>query len=141
MRKNWVDVVYWCAQLRDKDADVFAAIHNIEKTHGTAVIDQQCFKDHASGTRVQDAGRILRWLEDNHEEYTRTNFNKYLDGLVLLKLCSFHINGAGHAAGMDFKFEEDGKTVQKMFEPWHLVHSDWRMLLLVAHQSLLPWSL
>jgi hypothetical protein len=119
---------------------VFTAIHNIERTHGTTVIDQQCFKDHASGTRAQDAGRILRWLEDNEEEYTRTNFNKYLDGLVLLKLCSFHFNSPEHATGMDFPFEEDGKTVRKKFAPWRLVHSDWRMLLLVSHQSPVLWS-
>ena len=140
MRKNWVDLVYWCAQLRDKDADVFTAIHTIGETRGTAAIDQQCFKDHASGTRAEDAGRILRWLQDNHRTYTRTAFNQYLDGLVLLKLLDFHINCPGHATGMDFKFEEDGKTVQKKFEPWRLVRSDWRMLLLVAHQSPVLWS-
>ena len=79
-------------------------------------------------------------MEDNEEEYTQTNFNKYLDGLVLLKLCSFHFNSPEHATGMDFQFEEDGKTVQKKFEPWRLVHSDWRMLLLVTHQSPVLWS-
>ena len=141
MRNNWVDLVYWCAQLRDKDTEVFTAINKIEKNWGTTVvIDQQCFKDHAAGTRAQDSGRILRWLEDNEAEYTRTKFNKYLDGLVLLKLCTFHFNSPEHATGMEFKFEADGKTVTKKFEPHQLVHSDWRMLLLAAHQSLLTWS-
>ena len=141
MRKNWVDLVYWCAQLRDKDTEVFTAINKIEKNWGTTVvIDQQCFKDHAAGTRAQDSGRILRWLEDNEAEYTRTKFNKYLDGLVLLKLCTFHFNSPEHATGMEFTFEADGKTVKKKFEPYQLVHSDWRMLLLAAHQSLLTWS-
>ena len=31
MRENWVDLVYWCAQLRDKDTEVFTAIQKIEK--------------------------------------------------------------------------------------------------------------
>ena len=91
MRKNWVDLVYWCAQLRDKDTAVCMAIQKIEKNHPTSVvIDQQSFKDHAAGTRAQDAPRILRWLESNGEEYTRTKFHKFLDGLVMFKLCTFH---------------------------------------------------
>ena len=31
MRKNWVDLVYWCAQLREKDTAVFTAINKTEK--------------------------------------------------------------------------------------------------------------
>jgi hypothetical protein len=141
MRKNWVDLVYWCAQLRDKDTAVCMAIQKIEKNHPTSVvIDQQSFKDHAAGTRAQDAPRILRWLESNGEEYTRTKFHKFLDGLVMFKLCTFHFNTPQHKTGMEFKWEADGKTVTKKFGPHQLVHSDWRMLLLAAHHSLLTWS-
>ena len=141
MRKNWVDLVYWCAQLRDKDTAVCMAIQKIEKNHPTSVvIDQQSFKDHAAGTRAQDAPRILRWLESNGEEYTRTKFHKFLDGLVMFKLCTFHFNTPQNKTGMEFKWEADGKTVTKKFGPHQLVHSDWRMLLLAAHQSLLTWS-
>ena len=104
------------------------------------MIDQQSFKDHASGTRAQDAGRILRWLADNHKTYTRTAFNQYLDHLVLLKLLDFHIRYEQHATGLDFKYDVDGTMVHKKFGPHQLVHSDWRMLLLVAHQSLLAWG-
>ena len=142
MRKNWADLVYWCAQLRDKDTVVCMAIQKIEKNNPTTVvIDQQSFKDHAAGTRAQDAARILRWLEDNKDEYTRTKFHHFLDGLVMFKLCTFHFNSPEHATGMEFKFEADGKTVHKKFTPWQLVHPDWRMLLLAANQSLLTWSL
>ena len=71
--------------MSDRDAEVFRAIENIEKAHGTMVIDQQCIKDHESGTRAQDSGRILRCLQEHAETYTRTTFNQYLDHLVLLK--------------------------------------------------------
>ena len=30
MRKNWADLVYWCTQVRDRDAEEFTAIENIE---------------------------------------------------------------------------------------------------------------
>ena len=73
--------------------------------------------------------------------YTRTMFNQYLDHLVLLKWLDFHIrHKSDHAKGMNFKFEIDGTTMDKKFEPHELVHPDWRMLLLVAHQSLLTWG-
>ena len=84
MQKNWSDLVYWCAQVRNRDSEVFTAIARIEKAHGTGMIDQRCRKDHASGRRAQYSGRILRWLEENAETYTRTTFNQYLDSLVLL---------------------------------------------------------
>ena len=134
MRKNWVDLMYWCAQVRDRASDVFTAIENVEKKNGAEVSDQQCRKDHASGTRAQDSGTILRLLQENTESYTRTNFNHYLDRLVLLKVLDFHIrHKSDHAKGMNFKFEIDGTTMDKKFEPHELVHPDWRMLLLVAH--------
>ena len=133
-------LLYWCAQVRDRDAEVFTVIENIEKAHGTGVIDQQCWKDHASGTRAQDSGRILRWLEENAESYTWTTFNQYFDNVVLLKLLDFHLRHEHHAKGLDFKFDVDGTIVDKKFGPHELVHSDWRILLLVAHQSLLTWG-
>ena len=82
----------WCAQLRTRSTAVFTAIEKIEIAHGADVIDQQCWKDHAFGTRAKDAGRILRWLQESTDTFTRTNFNHYLDSLVLQKLVGFHIN-------------------------------------------------
>ena len=75
IRKNWVDLVYWCAQLRTQSEEVFNAIEKIKKEHGADGIDQQSWKDHASGTRAKDAGRILRWLQESTDTFTRTNFN------------------------------------------------------------------
>ena len=85
------------------------------------------------GTRAQDSGRVLRWLQENTNSYTRTNFNHYLDSLVLLKLLDFHIRHTYHRKEMNFKFEIDGTAVGEKFKPQELVHPEWRMLLLVAH--------
>ena len=119
--------------MRNCDSEVFTAIARIEKAHGTGMIDQRCRKDHASGRRAQYSGRILRWLEENAETYTRTTFNQYLDSPVLLKLLDFHLRHEHHAKGLDFKYDLEGTMVHKQFQPHELVHSDWRMLLLVAH--------
>ena len=86
MRKNWTDILYWCAQLAHHGGRVADAISKIEDTHGKETIDQQCWKDHAAGTRACDAVTILEWLEDNKENYTRQSFNRLLDRLVTHKL-------------------------------------------------------
>ena len=125
--------MYWCAQVRDRSSDVFTAIENIQKAHGAEVIDQQCWKDHASGTRAKDAGRILRWLQESTDTFTRTNFNHFLDGLVLRKLVDFHINHTNHQKEVNFMVEVDGTTVPMKLQPHELVHPDWRLLLLVAN--------
>ena len=131
--KNSVDLVYWCAQLRTRATDVASAIKNIEKEHATEVIDQQCWKDHVSGTRARDAGRILQWLQDNTDCFTRTNFSHFLDGLVMRKLIDLHINHTDHRKEMDFMVELGGTMVHKKLQPHELVHPDWRGYLLVAN--------
>ena len=133
IRKNWVDLVYWCAQLRTRSEEVSNAIEKIEKEHGAELIDQQYWKDHASRTGAKDAGRILRWLQESTDTFMRTNFNHYIDSLVLRKLVDSHINHTDHQKEMNFTFDLDGTPPPKKLHPHELVHSDRRMLLLVAH--------
>ena len=97
----------------------------------------------APGPRIP-GGSCGRWAQENTDSYTQTNFNRYLDSLVLRKLLDFHITHEAsgirhtdHQKEMNFKFEIDGTTVDKKFAPDELVHPDWRMLLHVARSHFL----
>ena len=68
----------------------------------------------------KDCGRILRWLQEHAEMYTRTTFNQYLDHPVLLKWLDFHIRYEQHATGLDFKYDNEGTMVHKKFGPHQL---------------------
>ena len=128
MRKNWTDILYWCAQLADHGGRVADAIGNIEDAHGKKTIDQQCWKDHAAGTRACDAVTILDWLEDNKENYTRLSFNKFLDRLVTHKLLEYHFMNPDHAHAMELEVEDANKEkTMKQFPARSLVHADWGM--------------
>ena len=132
MRKNWVDILYWCGKLQNTVEDcghrVSHAIGKIEEAHGKEAIDQQCWKDHAAGTRAHDAVTILEWLEDNKETYTRGGFNKFLDRLVTRKLLEYHFMNPDHGHAMELEVEDANKEKKmKHFPPHSLVHADWGM--------------
>ena len=132
MRKNWGDILYWCGQLQNTMSDcayrIEHAISKIEELHGRDAIDQQCWKDHAAGTRAQDAATILEWLEDNAATYTRAGFNKFLDRLVTRKLLEYHFMNPDHAHAMELEVEDANKEkTMKQFPARSLVHADWGM--------------
>ena len=128
MRKNWVDILYWCGKLLDNAVRVEEAIRKIEEAHGKEAIDQQCWKDHAAGTRAHDAVTILEWLEDNTDPYTRAGFNKFLDRLVTRKLLEYHFMNPDHANAMEVEVEDANKEkTMKQLPARSLVHADWGM--------------
>ena len=112
--------------LKDEAHRVGEAIAKIEERHGKETIDQQCWKDHAAGTRAHDATTILEWLEDHVEAWTI--FNKFLDRLVTKKWIEYHLMNPAHAEEMEMVTEDANKEkVMKKYPAYSLVHKDWSM--------------